>query len=69
MSALRKNKPTQISGSVFAERIEKAKKTKSELEPITILDSFLDDFGNYDSNVVIFKTKSIKRNNFFWYSY
>ena len=34
MSALQKNKSTQTSGSVFAERIEKAKKTKFELELI-----------------------------------
>ena len=32
MSALRKNKSTQTSGSVFAERIEKARKTKFEIE-------------------------------------
>ena len=32
MSALQKNKSTETSGSVFSERIEKAKKTKFELE-------------------------------------
>ena len=32
MSALQKNKSTQTSGSVLAERIEKAKKTKFELD-------------------------------------
>ena len=32
MSVLQKNKSTRTSGSVFAERIEKAKKTNFELE-------------------------------------
>ena len=32
MSALQKNNSTQTSGSVFAERIEKARKTKIEFE-------------------------------------
>ena len=32
MSALRKSKSTPVTGSVFAERIEEAKKTKAELE-------------------------------------
>ena len=57
MSALQKNKSTQTSGSVFAERNEKAKKTKFELELITIVDCFLDGHGNYDSNLVFFKIK------------
>ena len=34
MSALQKNKSTQTSGLVFAERIEKAQKTIFELELI-----------------------------------
>ena len=58
ISALEKNKSTQSSGSVFAERIEKVKKTKFELELIKIADCFLDGHGNYDSNLVSFKTKS-----------
>ena len=58
MSALQKNKSTQTSGSVFAERIEKVKKTKIELELIKIVDCFLDGHGNYDSNLVSFKIKS-----------
>ena len=49
MSALQKNKSTQTSGSVFAERIEKAKKTKFELELMKSLDCFLDGNDNYDS--------------------
>ena len=38
MSALQKKKSTQTSRSVFAERIEKTKKTKFELEFIKIVD-------------------------------
>ena len=59
MSALQKNKSTQTSGSVFAGRIEKVKKTKFELELIKIVDCFLEGHGNYDSNLVSFKIKSL----------
>ena len=59
MSALQKNKSTQTSGSVFAERIEKVKKTRIELELIKIVDCFLDGHGNYDSNLVSFRIKSL----------
>ena len=59
MSALQKNKSTQTSGSVFAERIEKVKKTKFELQLIKIVHCFLDGHGNYDSNLVSFKIKSL----------
>ena len=58
MSALQKNKSTQTSGSVVTERIEKARKTKLELELIKRLDCFLDAHGKYDSNLVCFKIKS-----------
>ena len=58
-SSFQKTKTTQTSGSVFAERIEKVKKTKFELELIKIVDCFLDGHGNYDSNVVAFKIKSL----------
>ena len=54
MSVLQKNKSTQTSGSVFAERIEKVKKTKFELELIKNVDCFLEGHGNYDSNSVSF---------------
>ena len=50
MSALQKNKSTQTSGSVFAKRIEKTKKTEFELELIKIVDCFLDGHGSYDKN-------------------
>ena len=59
MSALQKNKSTHTSGSVFAERIEKVKKTKFEMELIKIVDCFLDGHGNFDRNLVSFKIKSL----------
>ena len=65
MSALQKNKATQTSGSVFAERIEKVKKTNFELELIQIVDCFLDGHGNFDSSLVSFKIKSLYRTIFF----
>ena len=58
-SSFQKRKTTQTSGSVFAERIEKVKKTKFELELIKIVDCFLDGHGNYDSNLVSFRIKSL----------
>ena len=59
-----KTKKTQISGSVFADRIEQVKKTKIELELIKIVDCYLDGHGNYDSNLVSFKLKSLLTNHF-----
>ena len=58
-SSFQKTKTTQTSGSVFAERIEKDKKTKFELDLIKIVDCFLNGHGNYDSNFVSFKIKSL----------
>ena len=58
-SSFQKTKTTQTSGSVFAERIEKVKKTKFEFELINIVDCFHDGHGNFDSNLVSFKTKSL----------
>ena len=58
MSALQKNKSTQTCGSAFAERIEKVKTTKFELDRIKIVDCFLDGHGNYDRNLLSFKIKS-----------
>ena len=58
-SSFQKTKTTQTSGSVFAERIEKVKKTKFELDLIKIVDCFLDGHSNYDSNFVSFKIKSL----------
>ena len=58
-SSFQKTKTTQTSGSVFAERIEKVKKTKFEFELIKIVDCFLDGHGNFDSNLVSFKIKSL----------
>ena len=58
-SSLQKTKSTQTSGSVFAERIEKVKKTKLELDLIKIVDCFLDGHGKYDSNLVSSEIKSL----------
>ena len=57
LSALQKNKPTFTSGSVLAERIEKAKNTKFVLELINFVYCFLDGYGKYESNIVCFKKK------------
>ena len=57
-SSFQKTKATQISDSVFAERIEKVKNTKFEFELIKIVDCFLEGHGNFDSNLVSFKIKS-----------
>ena len=56
-SSFQETKTTQTSGSVFAERIEKVKKTKFEFELIKIVDCFLDGHGNFHSNLVSFKIK------------
>ena len=49
----------QTSGSVFADRIEQVEKTKFELELMKFVDCFLDGRGNYSSNLVSFKIKSL----------
>ena len=58
-SSFQKTQTTQNSSSVFAERIEKVKKTEFEFELIKIVDCFLDGHGNFDSNLVSFKTESL----------
>ena len=59
LSSFQKTKTTQTSGPVFAENFEKVKKTKFELELIKFVDCFLDGHGNYVSNLVSFKIKSL----------
>ena len=59
ISALRNDKSTQTSGSVFAERIENVQKTTFELELTEIVDCFLDSHEYYDSDSVSFKIKSL----------
>ena len=49
LSSFQKNKSTQTSGSVFADRIEQVKKTKCELELMKSVDCFLDSHGNCTS--------------------
>ena len=59
LSFFQKTKSTQTSRSVFADRNVQVKKTKFELELIKILHCFLDGRGNYTSNLVSFKIKSL----------
>ena len=59
-NSFQKTKSTQTSGSVFAERIEKVKKTKLELDLTKMVDCFLNGHGNYDSNLVSFKKNLYK---------
>ena len=59
ISALRKNKSTQTTGSVFTERIDKAKKTKFEAALKKTKDCFLDGHGNNDSILVSFRIKTL----------
>ena len=46
---------TQLSGSVFAEKIEQGKKTKNQLELRKNADRFLDGSGNFTRNIVFFE--------------
>ena len=55
----KRQKQTQTSGSVFAERTEEVEKTKFGLELIKIADCFLDGHCNFDSNLVSFGKKSL----------
>ena len=59
LSSIQKTKSTQTSGSVFADRNEQIKKTKFQLELIRNIDCFLDGHGNYTSDLVSFKIKSL----------
>ena len=58
-SSFQKIKTSQTSFPVFAERIDKVKKTKLELELIKIVVCFLDGLGHFDSNLVSFKIISL----------
>ena len=49
---------------MFAETIERVKNTKFEFELIKIVDCFLHGLGNFDSNLVSFKIKSLKNRHF-----
>ena len=64
LSSFRKTNSTQISGSIFADRIEQVKKTKFEIELIKFVNCFLDGHGNYTSNLISFKKKSLQTNQF-----
>ena len=52
LSSFQKTKTTKTSGSVFAERNEKVKKSQFDLELTKIVNCVLDGHGNYDSNLV-----------------
>ena len=52
-------KLTETSGSVFANKIEQAKKTNFIMKLRKIVDCFLDDHGKYTGNLVSFKTQSL----------
>ena len=58
-TSFQKTKTTQTLGSVFAERNEKFKNDKFELELKKFVDCFLDVHDNYGSNLVSFKVKSL----------
>ena len=58
-SSFQKTKTTYTIGFVFAERIEKVKKTKFELDLIKFVDCFLDGHVEYYSNLVFLKIKSL----------
>ena len=59
-SSFQKTKTTQTSGtvSVIAERKEKVKKAKFELELKKFVKCLLDGHGSYDSKLVSFKMNS-----------
>ena len=59
IASFQNTKTTQTSGSVFAEKIEKVKKTKFELEVIKIVGCFLDGHGSFVSILVSFKIMSL----------
>ena len=59
LSSFQKAKSTQTIGSVFADKTDKVKKTKFELQLMETVDCFLDGHGNYTSNLVSFKIKSL----------
>ena len=64
LSSFQKTKSTQTSVSVLPDRTEQFKKTKFELVLIKIVDCFLDGHGNYASNAVFYKIKSLYTNRF-----
>ena len=47
-----------------SEKIEQVKETEHELELIKIVDCFLDTYGDYTSNLITFKMKTLKINCF-----
>ena len=64
LSSFQKTKSTHTSGSIFADRIEQVKKANFQLELTKFVDCFVDGHGNYTSNSVSFKIKSLWTNYF-----
>ena len=58
LTSIQKSVAIQTNGSVFVEQIERARRTKFELELMKIIDCFLDGHGTYESNLVSFKIKT-----------
>ena len=61
---LQKTKSTQTSGSVFAEKIEKVKKAKFELEITKMRDCLLDGYDTLSSILVTFENKTLSALHF-----
>ena len=57
LSSFIKTISTQTSGSVFAVKIDRVKRTENEFELIKTVDCFLDCQGNYTSSLVPFERK------------
>ena len=59
LKSFQKTKPTQTSGSVFADRTEQVEKTKFNVELIKSVDCFLDGHSNYTGNLKSYKLTSL----------
>ena len=64
LSSFQKTELTQTSESFIAERIEQAEMTKHEQEWIKLVDSFLNSYGSYSSNIVNFEINPYKLTSF-----
>ena len=64
MISIQKSVAVQMSGSIFAKRVERARGTKIELELMKVIDCFFDGYSSYESNLVSFKTKNFNYSSF-----
>ena len=53
-----------MSDSVSAEKIQQVKKTKFLMKSVKFVDIFLDGYGIYTSNLVLFEMKFLEANHF-----